>query len=61
MISPPVTTRQLAARLKVNKETIRQLCASGRIAGAYRTETQWLIPAESADAFASTYRRYQRS
>lgn len=57
----PATTHDLAARLHVSAETIRAACAGGRIAGAYRVGRQWLIPAESADEFAASYRPYQRS
>lgn len=60
MTDRPVSTRELAHRLGVAKETVRSYCASGLIAAAYRAERQWFIPAADADAFAADYQRYSR-
>lgn len=49
-MSDLLTPKQAADRLQVHVRTIRRLCHSGDLAGAFQVGRQWRIPARAVGA-----------
>lgn len=51
MQSADLTVAQAAAKMRVSACRVRQLAQAGRLSGARRISTIWLIPAETVRAW----------
>ncbi len=51
-----LTKKEVEARLRLHRNTVGRLLATGRFPNAFRTGRQWRIPAGDVDAFVQTCR-----
>lgn len=64
MSTPPefTTPREIhEARPDLSEETIRRHCRLGRIAGAVKAGSSWVVPVESAAAYVEAYERHTQT
>lgn len=52
----PFSTKELADAAGMKQITVRKLCQSGKLEGAYKVGRDWLIPPATAQAYISEKR-----